>query len=206
MARTSEVARKGVRIALICLVGVAAMVGAAYASVPLYRAFCQATGFGGTVMRAKAAPTRVLDQKLTVTFDTNVRGVPFTFQAEQPSQVVRIGATGMAYFKVTNTSDNPVTARAAYNVLPESAALYLRKLQCFCFTEQTLKAHQTAEFPMIYFIEPGFADDRETRTFTDITLSYTFYPAGKAAQARVADPSVAKAGAEPLGGKARAGL
>jgi cytochrome c oxidase assembly protein subunit 11 len=175
-----------VRTALIAGVGVVAMVGAAYAAVPLYRAFCQATGFNGTVMKAKAAPTTVLDRKLTVTFDTNVRDVPFTFEPVERTQTIRIGATGLAHFKVTNTSDRPVTARASYSVLPESAGSYVRKLQCFCFTDQTLKPHQTIEFPMVYFVDPGFATDRETNTFTDITLAYTFFEIPKSKQAAAA--------------------
>jgi cytochrome c oxidase assembly protein subunit 11 len=153
------------------------MVGAAFAAVPLYRAFCQATGYGGTVARSKVAPTRQVDQNLRVSFDTNVRGVPLEFTPEKPSVTVKVGATGMAYFKVTNTSDHPVTARAVYNVVPEQAGAYVRKLQCFCFNAQTLQPHQTVDFPMVFYVDPGFATDRDTKLYTDLTLSYTFYPA-----------------------------
>ena len=182
----SSTKARGARTALIAAAVAVGMVGAAYAAVPLYRAFCQATGFNGTVMKAKTAPKTVLARQLTVTFDTNVRDVPFTFEPVERTQQVRIGATGLAHFKVTNTSDRPVTARAMYSVLPESAGAYVRKLQCFCFSDQTLQPHQTVEFPMVYFVDPGFASDRETNAFTDITLSYTFFEIPKSKKAAAA--------------------
>ena len=106
-----------------------------------------------------------------------MRGLPWTFTPDQHSVDVRIGATGMAYFKVVNDSDQPLTGRAVYNVVPEQAGAYFQKLQCFCFSAQTLQPHQTAEFPVVFFVAPGFATDRDTSNFTDITLSYTFFPA-----------------------------
>ena len=106
-------------IAIVCVLGVMGMTGAAFAAVPLYRMFCQVTGFDGTVRRAEKAPDRVLDQTVLVRFDTNVRGLPMTFKAEQATQRVRIGETGLAYFDVTNTSDRPIQVRAGYNVVPE---------------------------------------------------------------------------------------
>jgi cytochrome c oxidase assembly protein subunit 11 len=168
---------RNARLALICAAIFVGMVGMAYAAVPLYRAFCQATGFDGTVRRARAAPTHALERTMTVRFDTNVNGVPFDFKPEVTSQDIRIGKTGLAFFKVTNTADHPVTARAVYNVVPETAGVYFEKLECFCFTEQTLQAHQTVEFPMTYFIDPQLASDRETSGIREVTLSYTFYPA-----------------------------
>ena len=110
-------------VALVCGTVVVLMTGAAFAAVPLYKLFCQVTGFDGTVKRAEAAPDTVLDQTVLIRFDTNVRDLPMTFRAEQVSQRVRIGETGMAYFDVTNTSDQPIHATAAYNVVPERAAL-----------------------------------------------------------------------------------
>jgi len=165
------------QIALICASVVVFMTGAAFAAVPLYKAFCQATGWDGTARRATRPSDRVLDQTVTMSFDTNVSGVPWTFEPEQRRQIVRIGATSIALFKVVNTSDKVVTARAAFNITPETAAFHLRKLQCFCFNAQTLQPHQSAEFPVVYFIEPAFATDPETKTYTDVTLSYTFLPA-----------------------------
>jgi len=168
--------RNGV-VALICGAVLIGMVGAAYAAVPLYRAFCQVTGYGGTVREAKAAPGKVLDETLLIRFDTNVRGLPWDFTPEQVDQTVKIGATQVAMFKVTNHSDKPVTARAVFNVVPEQAAVYFRKLSCFCFSDQTVAAGATVEMPVLYFVDPKYAQDFETKNGKTITLSYTFFPA-----------------------------
>jgi len=168
--------RRNARIALICVVVFAGMVGAAYAAVPLYRAFCQITGFGGTVRQADAAPTTVLDRTLTIRFDANVRDMPWDFAADQVSQEVKIGDTGLAFFHVTNHSDRPVTAQASYNVVATQAGAYFQKLECFCFTEQTVAAGETVKFPVVYFVDPEYASDPETRGGEEITLSYTFFP------------------------------
>ncbi len=141
-------------IAIVCVLGVMGMTGAAFAAVPLYRMFCQVTGFDGTVRRAEKAPDQVLDQTVLVRFDTNVRGLPMTFKAEQATQRVRIGETGLAYFDVTNTSDRPIQVRAGYNVVPEYTGPYFQKLQCFCFTDQTLKAGEDAPVPGAVFHRP----------------------------------------------------
>lgn len=163
-------------IALACAAGVVFMTGAAFAAVPLYQLFCQVTGFDGTVRRADKAPDRVLDGTVMIRFDTNVRDLPMVFRAEQTTQRVRIGETGMAYFDVTNTSDQPIRARAGYNVVPEHTGPYFQKLQCFCFDEQIIPAGETMKFPIQYFVAPELATDAEARGATEITLSYTFYP------------------------------
>jgi cytochrome c oxidase assembly protein subunit 11 len=181
-------------VALICGVVFVGMVGAAYASVPLYRAFCQVTGYGGTVRKAEAAPDKVLGQTLLIRFDTNVRGLPWDFTAEQTDQTVKIGETAVATFKVTNRSDKPVTARAVFNVVPEQAAVYFRKLSCFCFSDQTVAAGQTVEMPVLYFVDPKYAEDFETRNGKTITLSYTFYPAVDAKPAAAAAAPAKKTG------------
>lgn len=178
-------------IAIACVLGVMGMTGAAFAAVPLYRMFCQVTGFDGTVRKAEKAPDHVLDQTVLIRFDTNVRDLPMTFRAEQVSQRVRIGETGMAYFDVTNTSDRPIHATAAYNVVPERAGPYFQKLQCFCFEGQTIQPGETLKFPVQYFVAPEMATDRESRGVREITLSYTFYPT-KAAE-------LASNGAQPTG-------
>ena len=164
------------RVALICGAVVVLMTGAAFAAVPLYKAFCQATGFAGAVPRATKAPSQALGQTLTVYFDTNVRGLPWSFKALQRSQQVRVGATSVAYFEVTNNSDEAVTGRAAYSVTPDSAGWHLRKLQCFCFNAETLQPHQTARWPVVYFVDPKFASDPNMKGYSDVTLSYTFVP------------------------------
>lgn len=170
-------------IGLACAAGVMAMTGAAFAAVPLYRAFCQATGFDGTVMKADKAPDTILDREVTIRFDTNVRGLPMTFRAEQTVQKVRIGETGIAYFDVTNTSDAPIQARAVYNVVPEYTGPYFQKLQCFCFETQTIAAGETRQFPIQYFVAPELATDREAKGAREITLSYTFYASAEDAGA-----------------------
>jgi cytochrome c oxidase assembly protein subunit 11 len=164
-------------VALICGVVFVAMVASAYAAVPLYRAFCQATGYGGTVRKAEAAPNKVLGETLQIRFDTNVRGLPWDFTAEQTDQMVKIGETKVAVFKVTNHADHPVTARAVFNVSPDQAAVYFRKLSCFCFSDQTVAAGATVEMPVLYFVDPKYAQDFETKGGKTITLSYTFFPA-----------------------------
>ncbi|HEY2752126.1 cytochrome c oxidase assembly protein [Phenylobacterium sp.] len=164
-------------VALICGAVIVGMVGAAYASVPLYRAFCQVTGYGGTVRKAETKPATVLDQTLEIHFDTNVRGLPWDFASEQTSQTVKIGETSVATFKVTNHADHPVTARAVFNVSPDQAAVYFRKLSCFCFSDQTVAAGATVEMPVLYFIDPKYAQDFETKNGKVVTLSYTFFPA-----------------------------
>jgi cytochrome c oxidase assembly protein subunit 11 len=170
-------ARRNRNVAVICALTFFGMIGAAYASVPLYRAFCQATGFDGTVTRASAAPKTVLANQINVRFDTNTRDLPFDFSAEQTVQAVKLGETKLAFFKVTNHADHPITARAIFNVVPEQAGAYFRKLQCFCFSDQTIGAHQTVEMPVLYFVDPKYAQDFETRNQAQVTLSYTFYPA-----------------------------
>ena len=174
------------------------MVGAAYAAVPLYKAFCQATGYDGTVSKASTAPDTVLDRQVLVRFDVNVRDLPWDFTAEQTTQPVKIGETKVALFKVTNHSDKPVTGRAVFNVVPEQSAVYFHKLSCFCFSDQTIGAHQTVEMPVLYFIDPKWVNDFETKTQKDVTLSYTFYPAVDAkpqtAATRAAARTTAKAG------------
>ena len=181
---------KNAQVGLACGAFFFFMVGASFAAVPLYKMFCQATGFNGAVRKAQAAPRQILDRKVQIRFDTNVRDVPFKFTAEQTTQSVRIGDTGLAFFKVTNNSDQPVTARAAYNVLPEQAGAYFQKLECFCFTEQTIKAGETRDFPVVYFVDPRFADDFETKSASEITLSYTFFPVENSpVAAATGDPS-----------------
>lgn len=200
----AAVRRRNRRVAIICVAALTLMVGAAFAAVPAYRAFCQVTGFDGTVRKADAAPTQVLDRTLLIHFDTNVRGdLPWEFEAEQNSQTLKIGETGTAFFTVTNTSDRAITGRAVYNVVPETAGPYFRKLECFCFSDQTILPGQTVEFPMIYFVDPEYAEDFETRGKGEITLSYTYFPSVKpseTAQLQQVAP------ASPLGDDARAGL
>jgi cytochrome c oxidase assembly protein subunit 11 len=188
---------RNTRVALICVVVFFSMVGAAFAAVPLYRVFCQATGFAGTVRRAGAAPTKVLGRTVSIRFDTNVRGLPWDFHPDQLQQDVAIGATGLAYFKVTNHGTTPLTGRAVYNVAPEQAGAYFEKLECFCFTNQTLQPGETKEFPVAYFVDPAFATGDDTRTLKEITLSYTFYPATDPRASSAPQPKTPAASSTP---------
>lgn len=183
--------RRNLRVATISAAVFFGMIGVAYASVPLYRMFCQLTGFDGTPRRAEAASDRQLERELTVRFDANVRGgLPWRFTTEQTSQQARIGETKIAFFKVTNTSDKPVTARATFNVVPSQAAQYFQKLQCFCFTDQTLAPGATVDMPVLYYIDPKWVDDIDTKGKVEVTLSYTFFPKpeGEQTVAAKADP------------------
>ena len=195
-------ARRTSRVAAICGLVFVGMVGGAYASVPLYKAFCQATGYDGTIARANVAPKVALDKSLLIRFDTNIHGLPWTFASEQTSQTVKIGETGLAYFKVTNNAKTPVTGHAVYNVVPEQAGAYFRKLECFCFSDQTIGPGQTIEFPVVYFVDPQYASDANTKNKRDVTLSYTFYPAVAAKQAS----TVGQKAPSTLGGTPKAGL
>ncbi|MDP3869982.1 cytochrome c oxidase assembly protein [Phenylobacterium sp.] len=199
-------ARRNKRVALICGALFFGMVGMAYASVPLYKAFCQLTGFDGTIRKAEAAPDQVLDQKLTIRFDANVRDLPWTFTAQQTSQTIKIGQTGLAYFKVTNNGAKAVTGRAVYNVVPESAGAYFQKLECFCFSDQTIKAGETIEFPVVYFVDPEYATDFETKGKGEVTLSYTFFPSVEAGAGQKTAQAPAANHPSALGGSAKAGL
>jgi cytochrome c oxidase assembly protein subunit 11 len=183
------------RVGVICGLTFAGMVGAAYASVPLYKAFCQVTGYDGTVRKASAAPTEVLGKTLNIRFDANVRDLPWDFTALQTAQTVKIGETKVALFRVTNRSDKAMTGRAVFNVVPEQAGAYFEKLSCFCFTDQTIQPGQTVEMPVLYFVDPKYAEDPDTKGKGEVTLSYTFYPAVDAKPAaKVAVAKSPKAG------------
>lgn len=211
MSRTvSDRARGNARVAAICAVVFCGMVGAAFASVPLYRTFCAATGFNGAVKRADAGSASVSDQTVTVRFDTNVRGLTWKFDAVQPSQDLKLGQSKLAFFRATNTGKVAMTGRAVYNVVPETAGAYFSKLECFCFKNQTINPGQTVEFPVVYFVDPRYAKDPDNKTQHEITLSYTFLPAvdlaGAKGQGAAGSVQPASKPSQGLGGSARARL
>lgn len=180
-----DVSSRNRRLAVGCFVLVVGMVGASYAAVPLYRLFCQVTGFGGTTQRAEAAPRNVLDRTMAVRFDANVGpGLGWRFQPEQVKLDVRIGESSLAFYRATNLTQKPVTGQAVFNVTPPQAGYYFNKIECFCFTEQTLEPGQSVDMPVQFFVDPGIVEDKDLKNLGTITLSYTFYPADKpAAQA-----------------------
>ncbi|WHO38680.1 cytochrome c oxidase assembly protein [Sphingobium sp. AP49] len=156
-----------------------AMLGLGFASVPLYRIFCQATGFGGTTQRAAADVklTPVAGRTMSIRFDSNVQpGMPWQFRPEHPTDTVTIGARDMAIFIAKNLSDKPVTGTASFNVTPTQAGAYFTKIQCFCFTQQTLQPGEEVRMPVIYYVDPKILQDPDNKDTQQITLSYTFYP------------------------------
>jgi cytochrome c oxidase assembly protein subunit 11 len=174
----TAIASKNTRTALYMAVIVAAMIGLAFASVPLFRIFCEVTGFAGTPQRADSAPGAVAGQ-IGVRFDANVHpGLPWRFEPEQTTVRVAPGARTTIYYKAQNLSARPITGQAVFNVTPDQVGKYFKKIECFCFTEQTLKAGQTVDMPVVFFVDPAILNDPDTKGIDEITLSYTFYPAG----------------------------
>jgi cytochrome c oxidase assembly protein subunit 11 len=174
----SEIKRRNARTALTVLGVVVGMIGLSYASVPLYRLFCQVTGFGGTPLISDRLPETVLDRTVTIRFNADVgANMPWIFQPEQRQVKVRLGQKGLIAFHATNTTASPMTGTALYNVTPPKAGQYFHKVQCFCFGEQVLGPHQNATLPVMFFIDPSMDKDPNMNDVTDITLSYTFYEA-----------------------------
>ena len=173
---SAAVQRSNGRTALLMAVIVAAMVGLAFASAPLYRAFCEATGFGGTTLRADKAPGAVAGQ-VGVRFDANIHpGLPWRFEPEQTKVTVKPGAQTKIFYKAQNLSARAWTGQAVYNVSPDQVGKYFKKIQCFCFNEQTLKAGESVDMPVVFFVDPKIKQDPDTKDIDEITLSYTFYP------------------------------
>jgi cytochrome c oxidase assembly protein subunit 11 len=175
---TAIAVNRNTKTALLMALIVAAMVGLAFASVPLYRMFCQLTGFDGTPQRAERAPGAVAGQ-VGVRFDANVHpGLPWRFEPEQTTVRVQPGARTQIFYRAQNLSAKSITGQAAFNVSPDQVGKYFKKIQCFCFTEQTLKAGETRDMPVIFFVDPAIKKDPDTKSIDEITLSYTFYPTG----------------------------
>jgi cytochrome c oxidase assembly protein subunit 11 len=173
----TDLARRNGRTAALAASLVLAMVGLAYASVPLYRLFCQVTGFDGTTQRAAAAPGPVAGKEVAVRFDANTApSLPWRFQPEKPREIVTIGEREIAFFTAKNLSARPVTGTASFNVSPTQAGKYFTKIQCFCFTEQSLKPGEEVRMPVVFFVDPRILQDPDAKAISEITLSYTFYP------------------------------
>lgn len=167
--------------AAIAAGAVAAMTGLAFAAVPIYQAFCRVTGYGGTTQTAQYAPSEILDQRINVRFDSNIApGLPIEFEPAQREASVRIGETGLAFYRIRNLSDEPVVARATYNVVPHAAGLYFTKLECFCFQDRLLQPQEEAELPVVYFVKPEIVSDPDAADIRTVTLSYTFFRAADA--------------------------
>ena len=174
------VATRNRKVAMRAVAFAVTMLALAFAAVPLYRAFCQATGFGGTTQRAAVAPgADVAEGSIGVRFDANINPqLPWRFEPEQETVRIQPGARTTIYYKATNLSARTTTGQAVFNVTPEQAGPYFSKIQCFCFTEQTLKPGEVAHMPVVFFVDPKLKTDPATRDIDEITLSYTFYPTG----------------------------
>ena len=165
-------------VAAICGAVVVLMVGASYAAVPFYNWFCRATGFNGTTQVATSAPSAgPLARKVAVRFDSNVApGLPWKFEPEATEIEVNIGQVVTVYYNVTNQSARTTIGQAAYNVAPLTVGAYFQKINCFCFTEQTMAAGEKREMPVVFYIDPALVGDHDNDGLNTITLSYTFYP------------------------------
>ena len=172
---------KTLRILLLIIAGMVLLV----ALTPrLYAAFCQATGFNGTTQRADRAPGAVAGQ-VKVQFDANVHpGLPWKFEPEQVAVDVAPGAQTKIYYFAQNLSNRPITGQAVYNVSHDTVGKYFKKIQCFCFSQQTLQPGQKVNMPVVFFVDPGIEKDPDTKDVHEITLSYTFYPVESDSAAR----------------------
>jgi cytochrome c oxidase assembly protein subunit 11 len=175
-----DAARRNRTVVIACGAFVTAMVGMAYAAVPLYDMFCRVTGYNGTTQRVEQASERILDQSLRVEFDANsAQTLGWKFEAVDKSVTPRIGETVQINYRVTNTNSETETGKAVFNVTPMVAGAYFNKLECFCFTDITLKPGETRDMPVVFFVDPEIVNTPETKDLKVLTLSYTFYPSDK---------------------------
>ena len=196
--RSSKPSRRGLgrdaTVAAACGVFVALMVGAAYAAVPFYNWFCRTTGFNGTTQVATSAPISApLQRSIAVRFDSNVAaGLPWKFEPERTQIEVRIGEVVTVYYSVTNQSARATIGQAAYNVAPLTVGSYFQKINCFCFTEQTMAPGEKREMPVVFYVDPKLAADTDNDGLNTITLSYTFYPVRAAEPLAAGEPDKRK--------------
>ena len=175
MSGAASISRTGI----LAFTMAGSMIGVGYAAVPLYKLFCEATGFGGTIQRVDgdiASGQGIVGKIMSIRFDANhVNELPWEFKPERTVEKVTIGEREMAFFTAKNLSDKPITGRASYNVTPTQAGKYFNKIQCFCFNEQTLKPGEQVRMPVIYYVDPGIITDPDANSVQEITLSYTFH-------------------------------
>ncbi len=177
----NSLANRNKRIGIVAGLVAIGMLGLGYAAVPLYRLFCQVTGFGGTTQRAEVAdaPGAVVGKMIDVRFDANVApGLGWAFRPEKTVMRVAVGARNIAFFEAVNEASVPVSGTATFNVTPTQSGQYFSKIQCFCFTEQELQPGERMRMPVIFYVDPKLLDDPDAKGISEITLSYTFFPAG----------------------------
>ena len=180
----SFVERQNLKVGLYAFLGALFMLGMGYAAVPLYDLFCRVTGFGGTTQQASEADAAIAERMaavagapaMSIRFDASIaRGMPWEFKPVQSTDTVRIGQRDLAFYTAKNNSDRPITGTATFNVEPEQAGIHFNKIQCFCFTEQTLQPGEEVRMPVLYFIDPAAIEDESMQGVEQITLSYTFH-------------------------------
>jgi cytochrome c oxidase assembly protein subunit 11 len=185
--------RRDVIVASLCGAVVALMVGASFAAVPFYDWFCRQTGYGGVTQVSEKRPEQVLGRTIVVRFDSNVApGLPWKFEPEQNEIQIHIGEVATVHYKVTNLAAGEVSAQAGYNVSPPQVGAYFNKINCFCFTKQTMQPGETREMTVVFYVDPSIAKDGDQDRLNTITLSYTFYrlpDADRTVDASAAKPS-----------------
>ncbi|MGB7373160.1 cytochrome c oxidase assembly protein [Pontixanthobacter sp.] len=186
---TATLEQKNVRVGIYAFMGALAMLGMGYAAVPLYDLFCRVTGFGGTTQKATETEAEIAarlaqsgaTRPISIRFDASTaRDVPWSFRPEQVTDRVQIGQRDLAFYTARNDSDVPITGTATFNVEPEQTGRYFNKIQCFCFTEQTLQPGESIRMPVLYYVDPAILDDDNTKDVEQITLSYTFHKSANA--------------------------
>lgn len=160
---------------IVLSIAALSMLGLGFASKPLYDTFCKITGYGGTPGVAQSNESEILNRVVTVSFDSNVTDLPWTFEPEQRAMDVKLGQSALAYYKAVNTSKRTIVGTATFNVTPIKAAPYFIKTECFCFTEQRIEPGQEVSFPVLFFVDPELNDEKRFDDIKDITLSYTFF-------------------------------
>jgi cytochrome c oxidase assembly protein subunit 11 len=191
--KQSRLHRRQRLVAGAIAVGAAGMLALSFGSASLYRMFCAATGFGGTTQVAKQGPATRGERNITVRFDANVvRELPWRFEPEVAKVTVRTGETATVFYKVVNLSDHETRGQAAYNVSPDQAGAYFNKLACFCFTEQRLGPHESAEWPVVFFLDPALEAEPTMRTVEEVTLSYSFFAIKASGASRTSEAPAGK--------------
>ena len=194
--------RRNLKVLVPCLAAIGAMLGLVAYSPTLYRLFCAATGYGGTTQRADSDPNAVSQRVVTVRFDTNVMpNLPWRFEPAQNEVKVHLGEQKLVFFTAENRSDQPIVGHATFNVSPGTVGIYFNKIQCFCFNEERLDAHQKVDMPVVFFVDPAFATDPDTRDVNEVTLSYTFFRSVNPGKAKNLSRSVASAEPDPTRGR-----
>jgi cytochrome c oxidase assembly protein subunit 11 len=173
---TDNTAQKSKNMAMVLVLVAGGMLGLAYASVPLYDLFCRVTGYGGTTQEAEIAPDVILDREMKIEFDANTNNkMPWHFKPVAASVTLKVGEMGMAYYEAYNPTDRTITGTATYNVTPQKIGEYFTKIECFCFTEQTLAPGERVSMPVSFFVDPEIDKDPNAKEVKVITLSYTFF-------------------------------